>query len=251
MSAVPSAILPSSKQELDDRLFIADGDLVDLSDKLRPVVRDHNGDLRLIQLPDLRKQSFLWAPRFLNAREAPSLDRLVEVERIETLHTCGAPSLFKPSIAEVLAQIPAYLTETAHYFETLSNCARVLEIPGCEVLHITETVLYRQPRSYAGAMGRGTNSASLLYGPAKPRSQASSESEPEVLASVAPSLPASKRLRVKAWNLRKGDTLIPTLRVVEHVHRPGLPSEKVTISFEGGKSASFNKKTRITVERPI
>lgn len=71
--------------------------------------------LHRIKLPDnLRKQSFTWSPEFLEEVDESQFKRLCLVK---TYHTTGHHSLAKPSIPEVLAQIPAYLVESTVAFE--------------------------------------------------------------------------------------------------------------------------------------
>lgn len=117
---------------------ISDAELRRRLSVMRPLARDGEGQLRLIAIPDPRSVSFIWNPKLL----APiSESQLVEVERIETLHSCGHPLLFKPSLAEVLDCVPEELIGQAFYFETLSGEAEAVEADG-RYLHRAETVLY-------------------------------------------------------------------------------------------------------------
>jgi hypothetical protein len=70
--------------------------------RIKPLIHSEGKLYALRTLPDLRGQSFLWDPKIRRRSE-----RNIEPLRvISTLHTYGHYSLFKPSIAEVLAQIP-------------------------------------------------------------------------------------------------------------------------------------------------
>ncbi len=63
-----------------------------------------------------RSVAFTWDPQ-----QAEPLTDAFEVARIETHHTCGYIALFKPTIEEVLAQIPPHLWSYTKYFETLKH----------------------------------------------------------------------------------------------------------------------------------
>lgn len=69
-----------------------------------------------------------------------------EVSRINTYHTYGHPAMFKPSIAEVLAQIPDDLLGSVSAFEVSGpghvddiNREREARDAG---FHVAETILY-------------------------------------------------------------------------------------------------------------
>lgn len=82
---------------------ISDAKLAILLRRLTPLV-EYAGALWTIKLPDPRRVAFTWNPI--------RIDRALDLEEtvwIRTLHRYGAPSFFKPSIAEVLAQIPSAL----------------------------------------------------------------------------------------------------------------------------------------------
>ncbi len=68
--------------------------------RIRPVVQTKN-EKRYMRKVDLFATSFLWNPK--PVAKAKGLEQLQD---IETYHSYGAPAFFKPTIAEVLAQIP-------------------------------------------------------------------------------------------------------------------------------------------------
>jgi len=96
---------------------ISDGRLEELMKEIKPVVRhsrritsrddklvrDGEGDLYFIEDVDPRGVAFTWDPK--PARMAEEVNPN-SYKSIETIHSYGAPVFFKPSIAEVLAQIP-------------------------------------------------------------------------------------------------------------------------------------------------
>ena len=83
--------------------------------KIVPVVRENN-KLYKIEIPDLRKIAYTW-----DYKITEECNNLKEVMRIKTNHYCGYYGLFKPSIAEVLAQIPENLINKVVAFEIISD----------------------------------------------------------------------------------------------------------------------------------
>jgi hypothetical protein len=84
---------------------------------VQPVARfGETKHLSTIVPVDPRSVAFTWSPV-----QAEPLKDAFEVARIETYHLCGYIALFKPSIDEVLAQIPPHLYAYCKYFETLSH----------------------------------------------------------------------------------------------------------------------------------
>lgn len=117
-----------------------DAELKALVVKTQPLVRQ--GDqLWMIRLPDLRNVAFTWSPV---CTESPV--GLVEVARITTLHGYGYYGFFKPSIAEVLCQIPAGLD--ADFFEvngpdTAEDLNRE-HLALNEGFHVATTIFYKR-----------------------------------------------------------------------------------------------------------
>lgn len=90
---------------------ITNARLAELAARIKPLVRK-DGLHYYIEPCELRSMSFLWEPVF--AEPARGLKMLVQ---IRTLHTFGYYGFFKPSIAEVLSQIPAELIDAVRAFE--------------------------------------------------------------------------------------------------------------------------------------
>lgn len=91
-------------QTLDrEALKISDGQLNSWMEHLTPLIKS-GGQLCRFKLPDLRNSAFTWAPEELEA--VTDIEGWIEVSRGQTQHSCGHPVFFKPSIAEVVAQIP-------------------------------------------------------------------------------------------------------------------------------------------------
>ncbi len=89
------------------------------------LVRSKFGTLHLLEnksdIYSLSNYLYIWSPKV-----SFPIDQLEEITTIETYHSYGAPSLFKPSIREVLAQIPRELLGKKIYFE--------VSLPGTETL---------------------------------------------------------------------------------------------------------------------
>jgi len=101
---------------------------------IKPVVH-YNGQFWLIEIPDPFKIAYTWGPKHV----APIL--LEPIRKIRTLHRFGSPMLFKPSIAEVLAQWPTDLTDGNLYFTTsLSENAHELVNDG---FHVAQTSILK------------------------------------------------------------------------------------------------------------
>jgi hypothetical protein len=114
-----------------------------LRERVYMVVPVDHGTHRRIRLPDnLRTIAFTWSPVFGDVFAG-----LEPAKTVKTLHTHGAPSLFKPSIAEVLAQAPDDLHEYVAFSlrgpETAEDMNRY---PACTNAgyHVAEVTYYRK-----------------------------------------------------------------------------------------------------------
>jgi len=138
-----------SDRELEIRalLEISNEDLAHWAERIRPVIRWGPGGKRhprgtphwVANLGDHRKTSYTWVE---NSRGEAAGD-LELIKTIQTFHTWGAPALFKPSVAEVIAQIPVEMRDSVDAFEVISEGLgppAVLQ----EGFHVTNTALYRQ-----------------------------------------------------------------------------------------------------------
>lgn len=136
---------------------ISDEELRELHARIKPVVRfnivtSKNGEIKptevyeegllfYIKDVDPRDVAFTWEPE--PVKKADGLERL---DDIVTYHTFGAPILFKPSIAEVLAQIPEKYKEKAVAFEVRTNDMGPWNVISNEEgsYHVTVTRLYQE-----------------------------------------------------------------------------------------------------------
>lgn len=111
-----------------------------LATKIKPVIQEKK-KLYYIKEKDLFNVAFTWDPE--KSGEAKGLK---ELERITTYHTCGHYMLFKPSINEVLSQIPENLLKKTVAFKTFidnnKNINELLTEDQCH--HIATTVLYEK-----------------------------------------------------------------------------------------------------------
>lgn len=113
--------------------------------RITPMLRNNAGQLcpyQPAQPADPVKTSFTWHGEADCGTPVPEqgLSMLAEVT---TYHTCGYAMFFKPSIAEVLAQIPAELVDKVVAFEVLFD-ANVTQIVSTADFygHQTVTRLY-------------------------------------------------------------------------------------------------------------
>ncbi len=100
--------------------------IVELGERIKPVVRftrswrglsrSAEGHLRYIKSHDLFNIAYTWAPKA--AKATRGLKKLCD---ITTNHGFGYQGLFKPSIAEVLAQIPAEYLDKVVAFEIIKH----------------------------------------------------------------------------------------------------------------------------------
>ena len=103
--------------------------------RIKPVVL-HEGALHYIAEVDPVSIAFTWSP--VPTSEATDL---ILVREITTYHTYGAPVFFKPSIGEVLRQIPTDLLDTVTAFRTELDGNGVETIVG--EYHRARTTLFR------------------------------------------------------------------------------------------------------------
>lgn len=132
-AAVADSLIPRSS-----------GDGPDISHMLRivPVVQ-RDARLWYIKPVDPHGQAFTWDPK-----PSEPADNLSVVCRIYTLHRYGYYGFFKPSIAEVLAQIPTEVAQRVVAFETdgpddaddLNEDLFALDAG----FHVAETTLYER-----------------------------------------------------------------------------------------------------------
>jgi len=108
-----------------------------LDDKGKPS-QDRQGLLTFVEPSDLRSVSLMWDPKVVGM---PQKDMMV-IDRLITYHSYGAPSLFKPSVAEVLAQIQDR--------DDIADCVGFEVFGDLDSLHVgqdghhwTNTILYR------------------------------------------------------------------------------------------------------------
>jgi hypothetical protein len=90
---------------------IKEGRLNELAARIKPVVA-FKGVKHYIQPCHLRNEAYTW-----DAQKAAKAPPLVELVDIRTYHTYGFHGFFKPSIAEVIAQIPADIIDQVTEFE--------------------------------------------------------------------------------------------------------------------------------------
>lgn len=111
---------------------------------ISPLVRGEDGLLYTIVIPELFKTAFTMGPELSEKVDANSLSL---ISCFHTYHTCGYHMFFKPTIAEVLAQIPFGVLNGVPepmYFETLFDDALVEIIDNGFYGHRTTTLIYKK-----------------------------------------------------------------------------------------------------------
>lgn len=121
---------------------ITDERLEALSKQIKPLVRrGKNQQLYLAKKCDPRNAAYTWVEG-----HGKKVGRVEECGRIRTLHTWSYYGFFKPSVAEVLSQIPDSMIDNVVAFEC--NGPRTAEDLNKDIdalnagVHIAETILY-------------------------------------------------------------------------------------------------------------
>lgn len=101
---------------------ISDNRLKELYNLLKPIVtiEEMKYLLREFTFAELRDISYIWN-QDKDKREIVDGNKLETIDDFLCLHTWGYYGLFKPSIAEVLAQIPENLINNASNFEIIES----------------------------------------------------------------------------------------------------------------------------------
>ena len=106
-----------SGDEIRTKMEISQEDADNLITFYKPLVRNaETGRLHEIELPNLFNEAFKWSPEF---KDAIDLNSFVLLGPAVTYHTCAYHGFFKPTIAEVLAQVPTAFQNEATHFEVL------------------------------------------------------------------------------------------------------------------------------------
>jgi hypothetical protein len=95
-------------------LVIADEVLAERLARVTPLILK-DGRLYTFDLPDPRNTAFTWEP--MNLAPVDEMAGYYEVVRTATQHGCGYHAFFKPSLAEVLAQMPNDPSINAFYLD--------------------------------------------------------------------------------------------------------------------------------------
>jgi hypothetical protein len=95
---------------------IDDETLTRLLGQIKPIFKTDDG-YRFIEPVDPRKKAFTWDPQYADKVDFD----LYELAKIETYHRCGYIAMFKPSLAEVIAQIPKHLLVHVDAFEMMKD----------------------------------------------------------------------------------------------------------------------------------
>ena len=102
--------------------IINDQKLKELYQILKPIVTidEMKYLLKEYTLRELKYQSYIWRKED-DIREKITLNKLEPIKDFLCFHTYGYYGLFKPSIAEILAQTPEEVIEKANTFEIIEG----------------------------------------------------------------------------------------------------------------------------------
>ena len=118
---------------------ISDDKLDELRKRIKPV-KEKNGELFYFKDCDPRNQSFSWGELVDKA------EGLKAFASLPTLHSYGYYGFFKPSVAEVLSQLPEYVLDKTVAFKTIGpETASDVNKHKKEFdagFHVAETILY-------------------------------------------------------------------------------------------------------------
>lgn len=97
---------------------ITDEEVLSLMKDITVLSVDSHGIYRVLDIKGAHpsRQSFLWNATEGDPWVQPSDVELLTPEPLQMYHSYGAPSLFKPSLTEVIAQIPANLRREVRAF---------------------------------------------------------------------------------------------------------------------------------------
>ncbi len=138
MSALSRNLLPAGPAWVIPE--ISDAALSERMKQVHALRRDREDNLRLVPAHDPRTEAFSMVEG-----HSDGVRGLREVARITTYHSTGYAMFFKPSIAEVLAQIPPQLFGTGICaFETIpaphNHLTEIMD--SSQSIHRAETILY-------------------------------------------------------------------------------------------------------------
>ena len=112
---------------------ISDERLYELYGHIRPVRKNVMGELCWLKdysSKDLRKVEFLWDINDISAKVVDTGVALRPTTAIRCLHKYVSPGWFRPTIAEVLAQIPPEIAQEASAFEVIDQPQKVFSTSG-------------------------------------------------------------------------------------------------------------------------
>jgi len=101
---------------------ITDEELRTRYERIKPIVEIEGKKYLLRNFADLRNVSYIWNVH-QDKREEINIDEYIALEEhdFECIHEYGYYGFFKPSIAEVLAQIPSDLANIVDLFEIIEK----------------------------------------------------------------------------------------------------------------------------------
>lgn len=117
-------------------------ELLERARRIKPMALNEKGKPHFIKPCDIQTRAFTWDPEFTEPAKG-----LNEIDSITTYHSYGAPSLFKPDISEVLAQIPPAVLDQVTAFMTDVDDAQQFSAGGSHHRAITRLFTGELPDS--------------------------------------------------------------------------------------------------------
>jgi hypothetical protein len=163
--AADQAAKAEKEASIKAKLVISDEEIAEMLTYIKPLVcfKGDSGEQAFIALPDnLRNTAFRWDPVIT---EKADMSRFHVLAEIETYHTCGYHMFFKPTIPEVLAQIPKDLVLQVAAFQVLIDDVEI--ITDGFYGHKAKTILYRAADNCSickGARGGVAGNCNIIDG---------------------------------------------------------------------------------------
>lgn len=105
---------------------MSDKDIAHLYENIRPIVK-RDTYLRKLSERELTHVAYTWLTEAIDYAEKVDFTKLSVLEDIKMLHGYGYYGLFKPSVGEVIRQIPKDLLEKVVVFEIIAGAIGMAE----------------------------------------------------------------------------------------------------------------------------
>lgn len=133
-----------TRENIEQKLEITDERLNELLPKIKPLkVNKETAMLSYIEDVDPREVSYL-----MDTKTTEPAKGLIPFKSLVTYHSCGYKAFFKPSVAEVLAQIPEENVDETNAFFILSDDLDIRNCLSSGRHHAVKTILFKDSNLY-------------------------------------------------------------------------------------------------------